>query len=58
MVIPGLMAPAFSQIFIDDVLLGGKSNWLKPLLWAMGAVVILQAVLTWLQHNDKVKYNG
>lgn len=55
MVIPGLVVPAFSKIFIDDILLGGKGTWLKPLLWAMGAVVILQAVLTWLQQHYLLK---
>ncbi|KUG02629.1 abc-type bacteriocin/lantibiotic exporter [hydrocarbon metagenome] len=55
MVIPGLIVPAFSKIFIDDVLLGGKSEWLKPLLWSMGIVVILQAVLTGLQQHYLLK---
>lgn len=55
MVIPGLIVPAFSKIFIDDVLLGSKREWLKPLLWAMGAVVILQAVLTGLQQHYLLK---
>ncbi len=55
LVIPGLIVPAFSKIFIDDILLGGKSNWLKPLLWGMGAVVILQAVLTGLQQHYLLK---
>ena len=55
MVIPGLIVPAFSKIFIDDILLGGKSNWLKPLLWGMGIVVILQAVLTGLQQHYLLK---
>ncbi|MDD4587161.1 MAG: NHLP family bacteriocin export ABC transporter peptidase/permease/ATPase subunit [Heliobacteriaceae bacterium] len=51
MVIPGLIVPTFSKVFIDDILLGGKGDWLKPLLWGMGAVVILQAVLTWSQQH-------
>ncbi len=55
LVIPGLIVPAFSKIFIDDILLGGKSNWLKPLLWGMGIVVILQAVLTGLQQHYLLK---
>ncbi|WP_459910761.1 NHLP family bacteriocin export ABC transporter peptidase/permease/ATPase subunit [Desulfotomaculum defluvii] len=50
MVIPGLIVPAFSKIFIDNILLAGKEDWLKPLLWAMGTVVVLQATLTWLQQ--------
>lgn len=55
MVIPGLITPAFSKIFIDDILLGGKNEWLKPLLWTMGLVVILQAVLTGLQQHYLLK---
>ncbi|MCF8011123.1 MAG: NHLP family bacteriocin export ABC transporter peptidase/permease/ATPase subunit [Clostridiales bacterium] len=51
MVIPGLIIPAFSKIFIDSILLAGKNDWLKPLLWAMGIVVVLQAALTWLQQH-------
>jgi len=51
MVIPGLIVPAFSKIFIDNILLGGKDDWLKPLLWMMGIVIILQATLTWLQQH-------
>lgn len=33
LVIPGLIVPAFSKIFIDDILIAGRENWLKPLLW-------------------------
>ncbi len=55
MVIPGLLVPAFSKIFIDDILLGGKGDWLKPLLWAMGAAAILQGVLVALQQYYLLK---
>ncbi len=55
MVIPGLLIPAFSKIFIDDILLGGKADWLKPLLWAMGITVVLQGTLTWLQQHYLLK---
>jgi len=51
LVIPGLVIPAFSRIFIDDLLLAGRSEWLKPLLWCMGATALLQALLTGLQQN-------
>lgn len=51
MVIPGLIIPAFTKIFIDDILIGGKADWLKALLWGMGAVVMVQAALTWLQQH-------
>ena len=51
MVIPGLIIPAFSRIFIDDLLLSGRSEWLKPLLWCMCATAIIQAFLTGLQQR-------
>ena len=51
MVIPGIVIPAFSRIFIDDLLLAGKDEWLKPLLWCMGATVLIQAALTALQQR-------
>jgi len=51
MVIPGLIIPAFSRIFIDDLLLAGRSEWLRPLLWLMGATAIIQALLTGLQQH-------
>jgi NHLM bacteriocin system ABC transporter peptidase/ATP-binding protein len=55
MVIPGLLVPAFSKIFIDDILLGGKGDWLKPLLWAMGGAAILQGILVALQQYYLLK---
>ncbi|MCL1976477.1 MAG: NHLP family bacteriocin export ABC transporter peptidase/permease/ATPase subunit [Firmicutes bacterium] len=51
LVIPGLIIPAFSRIFIDDLLLAGRSEWLKPLLWCMGATALLQAILTGIQQR-------
>ena len=51
MVIPGIVIPAFSRIFIDELLLAGKNEWLRPLLWCMGAAVLVQAMLTALQQR-------
>ena len=51
MVIPGLVIPAFTRIFIDDLLLAGRREWLRPLLWLMGATVVIQAFLTGLQQR-------
>lgn len=55
MVIPGLLVPAFSKIFIDNILLEGKADWLKPLLWTMGAAAVLQGVLVALQQYYLLK---
>ncbi len=49
LMVPALMVPAFSQIFIDDVLVGRFDNWLSPLLWGMAATSLVMAAITWLQ---------
>lgn len=50
MVIPGLLIPIFSKIFVDDILLGGSTTWLKALLWGMGITAVLRGLLTWIQE--------
>ena len=50
LVIPGLVIPVFSKIFVDDILLGGKENWLGPLLAGMALTAVLRGVLTRLQQ--------
>lgn len=55
LVIPGLVIPTFSKIFVDDVLLGGKDKWLTPLLWGMGLTIALKGLLTWIQQYYLLK---
>jgi NHLM bacteriocin system ABC transporter peptidase/ATP-binding protein len=43
LVVPGLVIPAFSKIFIDDILSGVSSGYLVPLLLAM----VMTAVIVW-----------
>jgi NHLM bacteriocin system ABC transporter peptidase/ATP-binding protein len=50
MVLPGLLVPAFSGMFVDHVLVGGKHTWLKPLLLGMALTAALRAALTWLEQ--------
>ncbi|MCH2394842.1 NHLP family bacteriocin export ABC transporter peptidase/permease/ATPase subunit [Oceanibaculum sp.] len=50
LVLPGLVIPVFSKIFVDDVLIGGTSQWLLPLLIGMAVTAALQGILTWLQQ--------
>ena len=49
LVLPTLALPAFSQVFIDNVLLAKRLDWLPYVLLGMGITVLLQAVLTGLQ---------
>ncbi|WP_425526011.1 NHLP family bacteriocin export ABC transporter peptidase/permease/ATPase subunit [Halotia branconii] len=55
LVIPQLTLAAFSQVFVDDILMQNRTDWLRPLLLGMGVVVLLQAVLTFLQLR-KLRY--
>lgn len=47
LVFPGLALPALSRVFMDDILVGGYTDWLAKLLIFMGALVILRAALTY-----------
>lgn len=49
LVIPGLVIPIFSKVFVDNILVDGSREWLKPLLLGMGLTALLRALLSWLQ---------
>lgn len=51
LVIPGLVVPVFSKVFLDNVLLESRRDWLPPLLLAMGLAALLTGLLTWLQQS-------
>ncbi len=50
LVIPGLVVPTFSRVFIDEVLVGGRGSFLKPLLAGMLITAALRMALTYLQE--------
>ena len=45
----GLVVPVFTQIFVDEILIQGRQQWLRPLLLAMAIAAILQGALTLLR---------
>nr|WP_275670373.1 MULTISPECIES: NHLP family bacteriocin export ABC transporter peptidase/permease/ATPase subunit [Okeania] len=49
LVIPGLTVPVFSQIFVDNILVENRTNWLRPLVLGMTIAMILQTLLTLLR---------
>jgi NHLM bacteriocin system ABC transporter peptidase/ATP-binding protein len=51
LVIPGLVIPTFSRIFVDDVLIGGKFNWMTALLIGLGMTGALRSLMVWLQSK-------
>ncbi len=44
-----LLIPVFSQIFVDEILVQQRTDWLRPLLLAMAITAVFQGVLTLLQ---------
>ena len=50
LVIPGLIVPTFAKMYIDQVVVRGLANWVRPLLLAMVATAVVRAVLVWLQQ--------
>lgn len=46
LVFPGLLFPVLSQVFMDDVLVGGNTTWFTKLILFMCATILLQAILT------------
>ena len=47
LVFPGLLLPVLSQVFIDDVLCAGYTDWLVKILIFMGACLILKFSLSY-----------
>jgi len=45
LMIPGIVIPVFSQIFIDDILLGGNVSWVSRLLTVMIFTALFKALL-------------
>ncbi|MGM0501602.1 MAG: NHLP family bacteriocin export ABC transporter peptidase/permease/ATPase subunit [Bacillota bacterium] len=50
LVVPGLVVPIFSKIFVDKVLLAQMDNWIKPLLIGMAITALLRGLLVWLRE--------
>lgn len=55
LIIPAIIIPGFSKIFIDNVLIQGVSNWIVPLLFGMLIVNLLQTLLVYLQNKYLLK---
>ena len=50
LVIPGLIIPSFTKIFIDKYLINGVSGFVMPLLLIMGGILLVNSALTYLQQ--------
>src|SRR6185437_4784209 len=55
LVIPSAVAPVLTRLYIDGLLVSGKTSWLQPLLMAMAAVIILKGVTTFFQQRSLLR---
>ncbi len=55
LMVPGIVIPVFSKIFVDNILIQGAPFWLKPLLLAMAATAIVRALLTYIQQQGLLR---
>ncbi|MEM6456722.1 MAG: NHLP family bacteriocin export ABC transporter peptidase/permease/ATPase subunit, partial [Acidobacteriota bacterium] len=51
LVVPQLVTPVFPKIFLDQILLDGRYEWIRPLMIAMGLTALVIGVLTWIQQS-------
>ncbi len=49
--VPGVIIPAFSKIFVDDILIGNLHGWFAPLLVGMAVTALARALVTALQQS-------
>ncbi|MCR5650704.1 MAG: NHLP family bacteriocin export ABC transporter peptidase/permease/ATPase subunit [Lachnospiraceae bacterium] len=55
LVIPGLLTPAFMQIFVDEILLGGNDRWITSLVTVMTGTLIIKVFLVWYRGRLLLK---
>lgn len=58
LVLPGLVLPVFSKVFIDEYLIGRMDSWIKPLLIGMAVTMVLQGILTGLQRYYLARFHA
>jgi NHLM bacteriocin system ABC transporter peptidase/ATP-binding protein len=56
LLVPGMITPTFSRIFVDGILVRGLTHWMTPLLWVMGAVAAVTILLVWLQQRYLLRF--
>ncbi len=55
LVLPGLLTPIFSRVFIDDILLSKQYEWISNLVEVMILTFLVKAFLTWYRSIILVK---
>jgi ATP-binding cassette, subfamily C, bacterial len=51
LIVPNIVNPAFTRVFIDQYLIGDKTDILRPLLSCMAVSIIFMILMLWLQRH-------
>ena len=51
LVVPGLAIPTFGRVFVDEILVNDRVDWLKPLIVGLILTAVLRAVFTTVQQE-------
>lgn len=56
LVIPGVVIPVFSRLFIDHVLIDGRIDWVRTILTGMALTMVFRGLLEWLQQYYLLRF--
>jgi len=51
LVVPNIIVAGFSRIYVDNIIVGGMTKWLRALLVAMAVTAIAKAICTYWQQR-------
>jgi NHLM bacteriocin system ABC transporter peptidase/ATP-binding protein len=55
LVLPNVVIASFSRVYIDKILVGGMTRWLRPLLLAMAITAFFKAICTYWQQRSLLR---
>jgi NHLM bacteriocin system ABC transporter peptidase/ATP-binding protein len=55
LILPNIIVAAFSRVYIDNILVGGMTKWLRPLLLVMAVTACFKAVCTYWQQRSLLR---
>ena len=58
LLVPGLLIPIFSKIFVDQVFMNDSSYWFIPLIFGLAFSAILRLLFTWIQQGSLVRFEA
>ena len=56
LVIPGLVVPTFNRVYVDEFLVAGHQEFVRPLVLAMILTAAMRMGLTWLQGHALLRF--